>query len=86
MLLSNMLSELHLFGIMFMLCCPNSTMFFPPLDADAVICDTEVPCPMLLLQCIEKNAVGAETADLVSTFCHCAACICGNHASKGRDR
>ncbi len=44
---------------------------------------TEVPWPTLLLQYNEKLTVGAETADLVSTLCHCAACVCGNHASKG---
>ncbi len=54
-----------------------------PLDIKAVICDMEISWPTLLLQCNEKFAVGAETADLVSTLCHCAARVCWNYASKG---
>ncbi len=84
-----MLWEVHSFEVMFAPCCSNPTMvsiLSLPLDIKAVICDMEVPWPMLLLQCIEKLTVGAETADLVSTLCHCAACVCWNYASKGRDR
>lgn len=95
MLLSDMLSELQSFEIII----KNSKSVYalllkfnhvlnvsPSLDVKAVFCDTDVPWPTLLLQGIETLTVGAETADLVSTLCHRAACIHWNHAAKGRDR
>lgn len=86
-LFSNMLWEVHFFWLMFALCCSNPTIIlFPPLDIKSVSCGTEVPWPTLPLHFIETLAVDAETADLVSALCHCAACLCWNYASKGWDR
>ena len=85
----SMLWEAHSFEVMFAPCRSNPTMasiLSLLLDMKTVICDTEVSWPTLLLQSIEKLTVGAEAADLVSALCHCAACLCWNYASKGRDR